>query len=304
MFKKATKEQAKLRLCMSGASGAGKTRSALEIAKHLGKRIAVIDTERGSASKYSDKVDFDVCEINGDYHPQRFMDAIKAAADAGYDVIILDSLSHAWNGKGGFLDLCDQEVKRMQARGGKADSFAAWKAITPIYQDLVQTIMTSPAHVISCLRAKQSYSKEGGKVQKLGLEPEFRDGFNFENDIEGLFDQEHNFVVGKTRCEAIDGKIFNKPGKEFAEAIKAWLEDGAPASPKAEPTPAPTPAPAATKDTETFLNLAAALKECKTNDDLATVVNHIKGAKAEKTITADEATKLNKIYSEVKAHVS
>lgn len=95
MFKKATKSQIKIRLALSGASGSGKTFSALAIAQHLGDNIALIDTEHGSASRYADRFTFDTCELN-DHHPAKYIEAIKAAESASYEVIIIDSLSHAW----------------------------------------------------------------------------------------------------------------------------------------------------------------------------------------------------------------
>ena len=104
MFKRATKTQIRLRLALSGASGSGKTMSSLAIASHLGQRIAVIDTERGSASRYADLFEFDVLELES-FHPTKYISAIKAAESAGYDVLIIDSLSHAWIGKDGELDL-------------------------------------------------------------------------------------------------------------------------------------------------------------------------------------------------------
>lgn len=237
-FSKATKHQARLRLALQAPSGGGKTYSALSIASHLASsidKVAFIDTEHGSASKYASEFNgFQVAEIRGNYHPQHFIDAINGAAAAGFEVIIIDSLTHAWNGIGGFLELVDDEVKKMSAKGWKADSFAAWKNVTPIYNKLIQSILSAPIHVIVCLRAKQEYEKtknEAGKVEvkKVGMAPEMRDNFQFEMDIEGMLTMDHDFVVGKTRCPALDGKVFNKPGKELAMIIKSWLTDGAPA---------------------------------------------------------------------------
>jgi KaiC/GvpD/RAD55 family RecA-like ATPase len=102
-FVKASKRQSKARIVITGPTGSGKTYSALSIASALGKRVAVIDTEQGSASLYSDQFDFDVLELTGDYHPQKYVEAIKSAASAGYDVCVVDSITHEWNGKGGVL---------------------------------------------------------------------------------------------------------------------------------------------------------------------------------------------------------
>lgn len=231
-FVKATKAQAKLRLALQGPSGGGKTYSALAIACALGDRVAVIDSEHGSAAKYADKFSFDTAPVTDDYNPNRYIDLMKQAAEAGYDVLVVDSLTHAWNGPGGFLDLVDQECKRMLGKGQKADSFAAWKNVTPVYNRLIQAILSCKAHVICTLRAKQEYEKtkdDNGRVQvkKVGMAPEIRDNFQYELDIEGMLDMDHNLVIGKTRCPALDGKVFNKPGKEFAAIVKSWLSDGA-----------------------------------------------------------------------------
>jgi len=240
VFTKATKTQAKLRLAIKGPSGSGKTFSALSIAQHLGSRIAVIDTEYGSASKYAGRFNFDVCEIRDSFEATKLVDAMAAAA--GYDVVIIDSLTHFWNGTGGILERVTAESLRF-----KGNSHAAWGVVTPIYKSIVHAILNAPSHVIVCLRAKQEYVQEKderGKtvIKKVGMGAEIRDGFEYEMDNEGILDMEHNFVVGKNRCEAIDGKVFHRPGKELAEILKGWLSEGAPApvtAPVAQPAGAP-----------------------------------------------------------------
>ncbi|MGK3981210.1 AAA family ATPase [Sorangium sp. So ce118] len=255
-FKKATKAQAKLRMAIHGPSGSGKTRSALEIARHIGTKIALLDTEQGSASKFAHLVEFDVEEIYGNYHPNRAIKGMDEAAAGGYDVLIIDSLSHFWNGVGGFLELVDEEVKKMRARGGKADSFAAWKEIDPIYRRLIQAILSCPMHVIVTMRAKQEYIKEQddrGKttIRKVGMAPEMRDAAQYEFDVEGMLDIDHNLVIGKTRCDELDGKVFNKPGRDVAEILKRWLSDGVPAVQRpAAPTQDERPAPPARREPE------------------------------------------------------
>ncbi len=225
-IKKATKEQSKLRMAIHGPSGSGKTFSALSIATHLGDRILVGDTETKSASKYGDKFNFDVFEFDGNYHPDRLCEFLRETEN-DYDVIVIDSGSHFWNGSGGFLELIDQEVKRMKAQGGKGDSFLAWKTVDPVYKRFVAAILNCKAHVIITLRAKQEYSKEGGKVTKLGLAPEMRDGFQYEMDVEGMLTIEHDLAIGKTRLESLDGKVFHKPGKDVANILTTWLNSGA-----------------------------------------------------------------------------
>ncbi len=248
MFKKAVKTEAKLRLAIAGPAGSGKTYTALSIATHLGGPIAVIDTEHGSASKYADLFDFDVAEMHAPYHPDKYLRAIKEAAEAGYKVIILDSMSHAWNGEGGLLELADEAAKAMKTQ----NSFAAWKSITPIQNRLVEGVVSAPLHLIATMRSKTEYVQERddrGKntVRKVGMAPVQREGFEYEFDVFLDVDLEHNAIVSKTRCAVLDGKVINKPGKQLAEILKNWLGTGpapvavtkfeTPASPAAEPEP-------------------------------------------------------------------
>lgn len=250
-FIRASRVATKLRLALSGPAGAGKTRTALEISRHLvtsGQRIAVVDTEQGSASKYADVggLDFDVMEIKGNYHPKQIAGAIQEAANGGYGVIIFDSMTHFWNGVGGFLQLVDEEAKRAAARAGKSflDGHSAWKAIDPIYRNMVQDLLNSPIHVIGTMRAKTEYERTEGangkqKIQKVGMAPQMRDDFQYEFDVEGTLDMDHCLMIGKTRIDEFDGKVFKKAGKDFADIYHQWAASGAPMR-----SPAPLSAPA------------------------------------------------------------
>ena len=265
-FEKATKKQAKLRADINGPSGSGKTYTALSIGRALvgsDGKIAVIDTEHGSASKYADKFDFDVMTIKDNYHPDRLMGAIKEADAAHYDLLIVDSLSHFWNGPGGMLELVDYEVKRQKANGQKPDSFAAWKSIDAIYRRTIQSFLSFGGHFICTLRAKTEYEKstdERGKsvVKKLGMSPEMRNGFEYEFDVEGMLDQDHVLTIGKTRCPGLDGKFFEKPGEDVAAILRDWLTTGE----------APTPT---TVHGETSVPFDVQLQEAATEADLKRV---------------------------------
>lgn len=225
-FKKATKAQAKGRIALCGPSGAGKTYTALELATGLGEKVAVIDTERGSASKYADEFDFDVMELET-FHPQNYIDGIKEAEAGGYDVLIIDSLSHAWMGKGGVLELHDKA--KTKSRSG--NSYMAWRDVTPIHNDLVEAILQSKMHVIVTMRSKVEYVQEKddkGKTvpKKVGMAPIQRDGMEYEFDIVGDLDVDNNLIITKTRCRHLTGAVINKPGAETAQIIKDWLTDG------------------------------------------------------------------------------
>jgi KaiC/GvpD/RAD55 family RecA-like ATPase len=234
-FRKASKTQSKLRLALVGLSGSGKTYTALRLAKGLGGRVAVIDTERGSASKYAGEVtDFDVLQLES-YAPMTFVEAIRLAEAEGYDVLIIDSLSHAWMGKEGALEQVDKAAKRSQAK----NSFAAWREVTPQHNAMVDAILQSRCHVIVTMRVKTEYvleENERGKKEpkKVGLAPIQRDGLEYEMDVVADLDHEHNFIVSKTRCAALDRYVERNAGDQVAERLKAWLTDGAPAPERPE----------------------------------------------------------------------
>lgn len=233
MFQKATKKQQKARVALIGPPGSGKTYTALTVAKHLGKRVAVIDTERGSASKYSgDVADFDVCELPR-FAPRAYIDALHGAASAGYDVVVIDSLSHAWEGEGGILDQVDQRGK----------GFESWKDMAPQTRDLINAILTYPGHVIVTLRTKTEYVVEerenkGGRMvktpRKIGLAPKFKEGLEYEFDVVANMD-DGIMTVSKSRCSALNSETIKHPGKSFADALRVWLEDGT--APKAHQPP-------------------------------------------------------------------
>lgn len=250
-FTKATKKKAKLRLALVGPSGSGKTYTALSIANGLGKRIAVVDTERASASKYSGIFEFDTLELET-FSPQMYIDAIHAAGQAGYDVLVIDSLSHAWMGAGGALEMVDNAAKKSQSR----NSFGAWREVTPIHNAMVDAILRAPLHVIVTMRAKTEYVLEKdertGKTtpRKVGIQPVQRDGMEYEFDVVGDITEDHDFIVGKTRCPDLADRIFKKAGADVASVLTAWLTDGTEATAK--------PAPASAIETQLTASVDAA----------------------------------------------
>jgi hypothetical protein len=244
-FQKATKKKAKLRMALVGPSGAGKTYTALAIATSLGQRVALIDTERGSASKYAgDPFQFDALDLET-FAPQQYIDAIEAAAKAGYEVLVIDSLTHAWSGVGGALEQVDSIAKRSQSK----NTFAAWRDVTPQHNALINAIIRAPMHVLVTMRAKTEYVMEKDErtgrttPRKIGIQPDQRSGMEYEFDVVGDVDVDHNFMVSKTRCKALDGKVYRHAGADVASLLATWLTDGVDAAPwpvaDAEPNLAP-----------------------------------------------------------------
>lgn len=222
-FQKATRKRAKLRLALSGPSGSGKTHGALLIAAGLGGKIAVVDTERGSASLYSNLVDFDTLEITPPFAPERFIEALHAAASAGYDVCIIDSITHEWDGAGGCLEI-NETVAHAKFRG---NTWAAWNETTPRHREFLDAILQSPMHVIATMRSKtETVQGEDKKVKKLGMKAIQREGAEYE--FTAVLDLEHekHWAVGsKDRTN-----LFGEPhviSRETGARLLAWLDSGA-----------------------------------------------------------------------------
>lgn len=232
MFRPATRKKVRLRMALDGPSGAGKTFTALRFAFSLGQRVAVINTESGAIEKYlglkPDGVEwqFDLADL-GSYAPTDYTAAILAAGKAGYDVLLIDSLSHAWEGEGGVLEQVDR-------KGGNKFT-DGWKDVTPQHRRMVEAILRSPCHVIATMRTKMAYvleegvNRQGKTVQvprKVGMAPIQRAGMEYEFDIVGDIDHTHTLTVSKTRCPDIDGAIVVKPGAPFIQPVVDWLQDG------------------------------------------------------------------------------
>lgn len=222
MFKKAERKQAKLRLALAGPSGSGKTYSALLLAMGLGGRIAVIDTEHGSASLYADIADFDTLELHAPYSPERYVDAITAAEQAGYSVLIIDSYSHEWTGSGG----CLEANEKLAHQKFKGNTWAAWNETTPRHRKLTDKILTSSLHIICTMRSKtETVQGEGKKILKLGMKSEQRDGTDYEFTVVlDLTHDGHTAMASKDRT-----KLFEEPElitENTGRRLLAWLNSG------------------------------------------------------------------------------
>jgi hypothetical protein len=220
MFKKATRKHSHIKLAITGPSGSGKTYSALRLAKGLtmNGRIALIDTENGSASLYSNQFDFDVLDVGPPFQVGKLAEAVKAALQSDYDVIIIDSASHWWQG---VLEYKDQ----LDKRGG--NSFSNWSEANRHYDLFIRAILFSKIHVICCMRSKMDYVLElndkGKQVpRKVGLAPVMRDGIEYEFTAVLDLDTHHQAQASKDRTGLFRDQIMIL-SEEHGEVIKDWI---------------------------------------------------------------------------------
>ncbi|MFE0036790.1 AAA family ATPase [Streptomyces sp. NPDC059015] len=228
-FAPATRETAKARIALQGPGGSGKTKTALRMAEGLaqGGLIGVVDTERGSALKYAPVPGRPDIEAHKFAHlpmafcsPENLIAAVRAAEEARVAVLIIDSWSHFWAGKGGLLARVEEEGKKIN--GGK---FSAWAPVNEMEQDMLDALLGFPGHVIVTMRTKNDYELANGKVKKLGVKTVQREGAEYEVDV--VIDMiEGTGTVTKTRYTPLNGASVHHPGPEFAEAILEQLGQG------------------------------------------------------------------------------
>lgn len=273
-FQKAVRQRVFMKLGLMGPSGSGKTYSALRLARGLvGKdgRIALIDTENGSASLYADLTDFDVLDMAPPFHPDRFIDAIRDAVAAGYDAVVIDSFSHAWKF---VLDMKDD----LDARGG--NKFANWKTPKALSTRLKDEILQSRVHVIACMRAKTEYVQEekGGQYQKSGMgavqEPDAEYEFSVVFDLA----MDHTAVAGSANRGKDRTGLFARSGatmltEKHGEQIRRWLDDAPEQAVKESTSSAPAQsdesvyAPAPSQPAAPKSEVAAFLSACGMGND-------------------------------------
>lgn len=241
-FQQAIKSQLKARVAFDGPTGSGKTWTALGWASMLkgDGRVAFIDTERDSAKLYANHFDFDVLRFDPPYEVPRLIEVLRMAEEHGYEVVVVDSLSHFWEGEGGLLD----EVDAAGARAG-GNSFAGWKHGTPLQRHMVDTFLALDMHVIVCMRSKMEYvlvdyidgkGHKKTKPEKVGMAPVQRSGLEYEFTLVGDLDLEHRITFSKSRCDVLADKMI-QPHRELeaAEIFLKWLDDGEPPPPLADP---------------------------------------------------------------------
>lgn len=232
-LQRAQRKKVFMRLNLSAPSGAGKTYSALLMAHGLvgdWEKVAVIDTENGSASLYSHLGPFNVLDLQPPFTPERYIEAIDMAVEAGMECIIIDSSSHEWSGPGGCLELNE---KLAQAKY-KGNTWSAWNETTPRHDRFVAHVLQARAHVITCTRSKMESVLEGNKVKKVGLKDIQREGWEYELTVSLTIDRDtHMATASKDRT----GMFYNADPflitSETGRKIKQWCEEGVEEQPSA-----------------------------------------------------------------------
>lgn len=321
-FKKAKREQVRIKVSIAGPAGSGKTMSSLLMAYGLTKaefpnlseaevwdKICLIDTESGSGSLYVGKQvgpttigAYNTIDLTPPFEPSVFVDAIHMAENHGMNVIIIDSLSHAWAGSGGALDMQGKIAER------SGNSWTAWRSITPQHNKLVDAMLQSPAHVIANMRAKMEYQQttnsDGKKqIKAMGMGVVMREGIEYEFTCSFMLDYDHVANATKDRTTIFDGKYFvidENTGKQ----MYAWLSSGeVPAQKKAE-IPAPVQAPS---NPDEQLQKAISLVDALVREKLQvqgakeTVVATIEEVLGDRNyMVATDISKLRELYSKLK----
>lgn len=223
-LRKAERKQAKIKMGLQGPSGAGKTYSALLLAYGLVEdwsKIAIVDTENHSADLYAHLGDFRVLALEQPYTPERYIKAIEVCENAGMEVIIIDSISHEWEGIGGILDQHGQMM---------GNSFTNWAKVTPRHNAFVQKILQSDCHIIATIRSKQDYvlSEKNGKMvpEKIGLKGVTREGLDYEFTIVFELDLKHNATATKDRTQLFMDKPPFVINPETGKRITVWCNSG------------------------------------------------------------------------------
>lgn len=227
-IRKAERKQSKLRIGLSSPSGAGKTYSALLLAKGLvgsWDKVGMIDTETGRGDFYSDLGGYTIATMDAPFTPEKYIEYINGLVEAGMEVIIIDSISHEWEGKGGCLELNE---KLAQAKY-KGNTWSAWSETTPRHQKFIDAIVQAPVHIITTVRNKvDTVMTDDKKVKKVGIKEITREGFEYELTVNFALDRDtHTAIASKDNTRLYDSLdpfvITEKTGEELAK----WVMGGA-----------------------------------------------------------------------------
>lgn len=270
------------------------------------ERICVIDTENGSGSLYVGTVvggvrvgEYLTINLEAPFSAARYLEAIEAAENAGVEFLIIDSLSHAWSGEGGLLDMQANIAKR------SGNSYTAWRDVTPLHNKLVDRILQCPMHVATTLRTKTEYVIEdngNGKKspRKVGMAPIFREGLEYEFSVFFELSQDHSAAATKDRTGLFDGQYFVITPDTGAR-IAGWLGNSAtaPVPPKPNVTPAQQDERTLAEKVDQVMRNYCANLTPEEKNQVSARLKEITGGTANYRAVTDEAT-LQAIYDEFK----
>jgi len=239
-IRKATRQQLRLRVGLMGPSGSGKTYSALLMARGLGAKVLLVDTEAGRSEVYANEFEFDVLPLEPPFSPERYIEAITTGGKAGYEVIIVDSISHEWMGSGGILD-------SKEKMPDKSD-WSKWAKLTPRHNAFVEALVRAPAHMLLTVRGKDTWileldSKGKQKPKKVGVGGQQREGMEYEFTCAFILDQETHVATATKDNTHLFEHVYDALSTEAGRQLRAWAQDGAPATPQGAAPPAGQQAP-------------------------------------------------------------
>lgn len=278
-LQKATRKKSKLRLNISGPSGAGKTYSALLLAKGLignWEKIAVIDTENGSASLYEHLGPFNTIDLQAPFTPERYIQAIDTCIAGGMECIIIDSSTHEWDGAGGCLE-ANEKLAQSKYKG---NTWSAWSDTTPRHDNFVNKVLQCPVHVITCTRSKmETVMTDDKKVKKLGMKDIQRAGWEYELTVSLNVDRDtHTAIASKDRTELFDKADPFVITEATGKLIRDWCDKGI-EPPVVAPPIGFTLSPDLAKELESLIN-----NSTLDANGRITATNSITNAKDEKVI--------------------
>lgn len=221
-LRQSERKKAKIKMALQGSSGSGKTMSALLLANGLSNgnysKVAVIDSENGSADLYAHLGKYNVLTLKPPFTPENYIKAIEVCERAGMEVIIIDSISQSW----------EELLEYHSSLAG--NSFTNWAKVTPRQNAFVDKILQADAHIIATMRTKQDYvlNQKDGKFipEKVGLKAVQRNDLDYEFTLVFDVDIKHFAVSSKDRTGLFMGKpefiINSHTGKKILE----WCNSG------------------------------------------------------------------------------
>lgn len=272
-LKRASRTQVKIKMLIAGPSGSGKTYSALLMASGMvpWEKIAVIDTERGSADLYSDLGPYNTLTLEAPFTPERYIEAIETCVKNGMEFIIIDSITHEWDGVGGILQIHESMT---------GNSYTNWNKLTPRHSKFIDAILQSPVHIITTARSKQDYiltEKNGKQVpEKVGMKNITREGFDYEVTLAFELDMKHNATAAKDRTKLFIDKFNGPVTPDTGKILLAWCNSGT------EPV------------RSKFDDYKDSINNAKTVDDLVKISNALM---SEKSLSDYQMENLRKLYS-------